>query len=260
MSYKTVNLYFQEVGKGEPVLILHGLFGSSDNWRTVSLKLSQKNLVYSIDLRNHGRSPHDPVHDFGSMAADLYEFIEREELEQVNLIGHSMGGKVAMYFAASHPKRLRRLVVVDMAPRKYEVQHSREIEALKSIDISRVRNRRFVEEELESKLNDKSIVQFFLKNLNRRNDDTFSWRFNLDVLADQYPKILEAVPLHDPFTGPVLFVRGELSRYIQAEDEHLIRLLYPNSRIETVLGSGHWVHAEKPDQFIALIESFLSQT
>jgi pimeloyl-ACP methyl ester carboxylesterase len=260
MSSGTVNLYFQEVGKGDPVLILHGLFGSSDNWRTVSLKLSQKHQVYSIDLRNHGRSPHVPIHDFPSMAEDLFEFIEREELERVTLIGHSMGGKAAMYFAARYPSRLKRLVVVDMAPRAYEVQHSCEIEALKSIDLSQVHNRRIVEEELESKLNDKAIVQFFMKNLNRRNDDTFNWRFNLEVLANQYSKILEAVPLHDPFTGPVLFLRGELSNYIQPDDEHLIRVLYPNALVETVLGSGHWIHAEKPDDFIQLVENFFYST
>lgn len=257
MANSPLNLYFQEVGKGEPLIILHGLFGSSDNWRTLSLKLSQSYLVYSVDLRNHGRSPHSDVHDFESMAEDLMNFAEREELEQLTIVGHSMGGKAGMFFAARYPQLLKRLVVVDMAPRKYAVQHSREIDALKSIDMDQVHNRRVVEEQLESLLDDKSVVQFFLKNLNRRNDDTFSWRFNLDALVKNYDNILEAVPQNVTFSKPTLFVRGELSRYIQPEDEPLIRQLYPSARIETVAGSGHWVHAEKPEEFYEVLKRFL---
>jgi len=252
-----LNLYFQEVGQGKPVVILHGLFGSSDNWRTLSLKLSQDFLVYSIDLRNHGRSSHSDDHSYAAMARDVYNFAEREELESFILIGHSMGAKVAMHFAFLYPSLVSKLVLVDMAPRAYPAQHSKELAALQSIDLSQVRNRRMVEELLGQQLEDRAVVQFFMKNLNRKNDDTFSWRFNLDVLVAQYDQILAEVPEHAQLDLPVLVVKGELSEYVSPEDEQHYKRLFRNVHFETVEGSGHWVHAEKPEEFLLALQDFL---
>lgn len=252
-----MTLYFQEVGKGKPVVILHGLFGSSDNWRTISLRLGENRTVYSLDMRNHGRSGHDPAHDYSAMVGDLAETLDFIDTGAVELIGHSMGGKTAMRFALEHPESVSKLVVVDMAPKAYPPQHSKEIEALKSINLSEHTNRRDVENLLDEQLGNKAVVQFFMKGLNRAEDKTFNWRFNLNALDKEYDKILEGLPEGKQYEGPTLFVRGGKSPYFKDEDMEAARAFFPNAELATIPVAGHWVHAEAPKEFLKEVEGFL---
>lgn len=252
-----MTLYFQEVGKGKPLVILHGLFGSSDNWRTISLRLGEDRTVYSLDLRNHGRSGHDDAHGYPEMTRDLAETLDFIDSGPVDLIGHSMGGKTAMRFALERPEQVAKLVVVDMAAKAYPPQHSKEIEALKSINLAEHTNRRDVEALLDEKLGNKAVVQFFMKGLNRAEDKTFSWRFNLKALDQEYEKILEGLPEGGQFEGPTLFVRGGNSPYVKDEDMETARKFFPNAELATIPDAGHWVHAEAPKAFLKEVEGFL---
>jgi esterase len=252
-----MQLAFQAVGNGFPLLILHGLFGSADNWRTFSLQLGQQFATYAIDLRNHGRSPWCPTDTYREMAMDIYDFIQQQQLAKVVILGHSMGGKVAMTFAQMYPHLLERLIVSDISPRQNPIKHSREMDALNSIDLSTVDSRKAVESALMERLHDNGTVQFFLKGLYRADDGSFHWRFNVMVLTEQYHNILAATLQPEPLSLPALFVRGERSNYIQPEDEELIRSQYLNAEIITIPQAGHWIHADQPALFAQTIQHYL---
>ncbi len=252
-----MQLYYREFGQGEPVVILHGLLGFSDNWQTLAKALAQTHRVITPDLRNHGRSPHAPTHTYPEMAQDLIVLLDHLGIDAVTLVGHSMGGKVAMQLALNQPDRVARLVVVDIAPGAAPGHHESVFQALLSLDIRHLQTREEADEHLAQYLPEPSVRQFLLKNLTRDPDGAFTWKMNLPVLWQHYRDILAPVGGH-PFDGPALFVRGSLSNYISEEDFPLIRELFPRARIETVAGAGHWVHADRPQELLALLRAFLA--
>jgi esterase len=251
-----MDLFYREYGQGSPVIILHGLFGFSDNWQSVAKALADRHLVMTVDLRNHGRSPHVPTHSYPEMAEDVRAFMESHWMFHADLIGHSMGGKVAMQLALSHPDHVDRLVVVDMDPGQATDNHGDIFKALREIDFSKITTRQAAEEFLHGRIPEYSVRQFLLKNISRDDHGKFRWKMNLPVLWASYADILAPVS-GQPFEKPALFVRGSRSNYIRDSDLPLIRQLFPQAEIVTIEGAGHWVHAEKPAELLAAVKKFL---
>lgn len=246
-------------GTGHPVIIMHGLFGSGDNWRTVAGMLEGQYQCIVVDMRNHGRSPHDPVMNFKVMTEDVVELMQDLHLTKVSLLGHSMGGKVAMQFALEYPDLVDKLIVVDIAPKYYPPHHDTVIEAIEAIVPGQLKERAEAEETFARFLGkDESTIQFLMKNLSRLPEGGFAWKPNMPVIIEAYNHLIEDVVPSQPFRGPVLFVRGEKSRYIADEDVSHIRELFPNSSLVTIPGAGHWVHADAPQVFSKTILAFLN--
>lgn len=252
-----MDLNYKTFGKGHPLLILHGLFGTLDNWQTLGKELAEDYMIYLIDQRNHGRSPHLDEMNYPAMAGDLKQFMEDNWIYETHVLGHSMGGKAAMQLALQYPDMVDRLIVVDIAPRRYPRSHEEIFEALRSLQLEEIDSRSDAEEALRADIKDKGIRQFLLKNLRRTKEEGYAWKMNLDALYQNYDDILAAIETHEPFTGPTLFIRGGRSNYIHDEDRVDIQKLFPNARIETIEGAGHWVHAEAPDRMLQLIRDFL---
>lgn len=252
-----MQLYFRELGEGQPLIILHGLFGSCDNWLTVSKPLAEKFHVYLIDQRNHGRSPHDPIHTYQAMANDLLAFIKANNIAQPTILGHSMGGKAAMRFALDYPAQLAKLIVADISPKYYPPHHQDVIAAFLSIDLSNLNSREEADQLMSSHLPEVGTRQFLLKNLYRTENGAFAWRMNLGGLIEQIENIGEENK-GLPFEKPTLFLRGEKSNYIKEEDARTISSLFPQSKIVTIPQAGHWVQAEKPLEFVAEVMRFLA--
>lgn len=252
-----MELYYREFGQGSPVLILHGLFGFSDNWQTIAKGLSAHHLVVTPDLRNHGRSPHVPTHTYDEMAEDLRAFMEAHWMFSAALVGHSMGGKAAMQLALSHPDMVERLVVVDIAPGIAADNHSNIFEALLSLDLGQISERKEAEAYLAARVTDFGTRQFLLKNITREESGRLAWKMNLPVLWQAFPDILG--PVHGPaFDKPALFVRGSRSDYIKDSDFPLIKTLFPQADIVTIENAGHWVHADQPAALLTILEKFLA--
>ncbi|MCF8359945.1 MAG: alpha/beta fold hydrolase [Prolixibacteraceae bacterium] len=263
-----MKLFYRSLGKGEPVVIIHGLYGSSDNWMTIARKLSETHWVIAIDCRNHGQSPHAAEHTYGAMVDDLVELFDSLEIEKAHLLGHSMGGKLAMAFAADYPEKTLSLTVADIAPKDYvkdpasEIQldlHNRILETLSGMDMSEFSSRKEIEKALEPAITDRMIRMFILKNL-KKGSDSFEWKVNAPVLLKALPHVLESVNIDEyrdriPIkTYPVKFIKGSLSGYIKKEDEALIKEMYPDARIVEIEGASHFLHAEKPKEFVEIIE------
>lgn len=255
-------LHYRELGAGRPLVILHGLFGTLDNWQTLARRWSEHFRVIVVDLRNHGRSPHSPDHSYALMSQDVLGLFDQLGLPaDTTLMGHSMGGKVAMRFALDYPERLARLIVVDIAPRLSDMRHQDDILAgLNAVDLAAIENRQQADEALAVHIPQPGVRQFLLKNLYRREDNSFAWRQNLQALTAQMAAIGEAITDDQPFLKPTLFIRGGKSDYINAEDKlYAIPTLFPNSQVETIVDAGHWVHAEKPEEVFGLVEAFARQ-
>lgn len=251
-----MQLNYKVIGEGEPLIILHGLLGSLDNWQTVARDLSSNYRVYTVDQRNHGRSPHSSEHTYELMAQDLLEFMDVHQIAKAHLLGHSMGGKVIMQFAIEHVERVLSLIVVDMGMREYKAHHDDVFDALLKVDLSVVEKRSDAEEQMEPLLPDYGVRQFLLKSLNRNADGTYNWKFNLDVLYNEYFNILQAVTSDKQFDIPVLFIRGARSNYVNDADLPDFRKIFPKAKLQS-LNTGHWVHAEDPKGFLKLVEDFL---
>lgn len=252
-----MQLYSREFGQGSPVIILHGLFGFSDNWQTIAKALAADHLVVTPDLRNHGRSPHLPTHTYPEMSEDLRAFMEEHWMFSAALVGHSMGGKAAMQLALSYPDMVEKLVVVDMAPGPAQDSHSDIFRALLALDLSKTASRQEAEAFLAERVSDVGTRQFLLKNITRNPDGSFAWKMNLPVLWKSFPDILAPVT-GEPFVKPTLFVRGSRSDYIKDSDWPLIRALFPAAELATVEGAGHWVHADKPAELLQILRRFLA--
>jgi esterase len=255
-----MQLAFRKYGSGQPLLILHGLFGQSDNWNTLAKRFGENGFeVYTIDLRNHGLSPHSEEWNYEVMADDIKEFIEEHNLQNPILLGHSMGGKVAMFFALKYPEVLEKLIVADMSPRKYAPHHDSVIEALNAVDFSKINTRKEAEAILGNYIEDYGTKQFLLKNIywEDAGNNKMNWRFNLPVITKKYNEILAAVP-EKTSAVKTLFIRGERSHYIADIDTPEIQKRFPNHTLETIPDSGHWVHAEKPNEFYEVVITFLS--
>ena len=255
-----MKLAFRKFGEGKALLILHGLFGQSDNWNTLAKQFSEQNFeVFTIDLRNHGLSPHHQAWDYEVMANDIYEFIRDYNIQQPILLGHSMGGKVAMNFALNYDGILDKLIVADIAPVQYPAHHHEVLFALNSVDFNNVKSRKEVEEILANSIHDFGTRQFLLKNIYWENsaENKMNWRFNLKVITEKYNEILSEVN-HKSSLVNTLFIRGEKSNYIL--DEHIdgITERFPNSKLVTIPNAGHWVHAEQPKLFFDEVIKFIS--
>ncbi len=266
-----MELYHREMGRGEPLIILHGLYGSSDNWINIGKALSETYRVYLVDQRNHGHSPHSHKHNYYVMVDDLLEFIQSQGLEKVNLLGHSMGGKTALYFAVAHPEMVQKLIVVDIAPTPYQMltktnpqalNHLNIMNALYNLDINHISTLKEADNQLAATIPYQRVRQFLLKNLKRNRDGSFRWLLNISAIRNELPAILDGL---DPekyrnnnasFSFPVLFIKGELSEYIQAEHKDAILKIFPHANIQTIEGAGHWVHAEKREEFLETLRNF----
>jgi len=252
--------YKQYSDDGRPLLILHGLFGNLKNWNWHARELGKEFSVYALDLRNHGESPHSPTMDYEAMAADVLEFIETRKFAEVNVLGHSMGGKVAMQLALANPERVSRLLAADIAPVAYSEErgdHENVFSGLLSIDLASVQSRSDAESALASHIDEPTVRQFLVSNLVRDEQGAYRWRFNLPVLHENYERLREGVGEVSVFDKPVLFIKGAGSNYIKEEDWPAIQRLFPRARVKTVMGAGHWVHAEKPQVFYKLVRDFL---
>jgi pimeloyl-ACP methyl ester carboxylesterase len=252
-----MDLHHKIFGQGPPLLILHGLFGTSDNWQTLGRRWAEHFTVVLIDLRNHGRSPHTEVHDYPSMAEDLREFMENNWMYEAHLLGHSMGGKTAMQFALEHPDMVEKLVIVDIAPRTYPCGHELIFEALAALDLDQLSSREEADEQLQQRIDDYGIRQFLLKNLSRKKEGGFRWKMNLPVLQAHYQDILQGLTAEEPYAGPTLFVRGDRSNYIRDEDRDPTWELFPAANLATIANAGHWVHADQPDELYRVVAEFL---
>ena len=254
-----MQLNYKLLGENKPpLIILHGLFGSSDNWLTIGRKLSENYTVYILDQRNHGDSPHDSEHSYSAMADDLKNFIEEHEISAPHILGHSMGGKTAMNFAVKYPSLYEKLIVVDIAPKAYPVHHDQILEGLKSIDLESVKTRSDADKQLAEYVPEIGVRQFLLKNLNRDSSKSYSWKINLNVIDSSILKISEGLIGRTNSDNPVLFIGGKNSNYIVEEDFKLIKDHFPTAEIKMVDGAGHWIHAEKPDEFLKITEEFLA--
>jgi pimeloyl-ACP methyl ester carboxylesterase len=269
-----MNLFFREEGEGFPIVIVHGLYGSSDNWLTVGKKLGAAYKVFMIDQRNHGRSPNSDEHSYEAMKTDLADFFDQQNIEKAILMGHSMGGKTAMCFAADYPERIEKLIVVDIAPKDYfllndESQyylHNNILRAMLELDFSRVESRKQVENFLNERIDSTQIVQFLLKNVHRNKENhQYEWLLNVPVLYDNLDEIIKGVNAHWfddrlPIKNyPVLFIKGADSNYILPEDYPTIRRIYPEAEIAEIPHAGHWLHAEQPQLFMETLLSFLKK-
>lgn len=250
-------LYSKIIGIGEPLLILHGYFGNGDNWKTIANKLSDKFQVHLIDQRNHGRSFHSDDFDYELMIEDLSNYIEHHQLEKVNLLGHSMGGKTVMLYAVEFPEIVDQLMVADISPRMYPPHHHDILEALNSIDFSVQNSRKLVDEKLSELIPEAGIRQFLMKNIYWKEKEVLDFRFNLHSLTEHNDEVGVGLPSFTVFEGETLFLKGENSGYISSDEEPLIKAHFPNSSIITIKNAGHWLHAENPSDFLKVIEDFL---
>ncbi len=253
-------LHSKIIGKGEPLIILHGLLGMGDNWISHARALAEEGFeVHLIDQRNHGKSFHSDEMDYEVMVEDLFTYLKEKKLNKIHLLGHSMGGKTAMFFAMQYPDMIKKLVVVDISPRAYSPHHDFIFEAIESLSLEQ-NSRKELEKKLAEKLPNKSIALFILKNIKRNKTGQFEWKPNIEVLKDSLESLGEALPPVSVFDKPVLFIRGEKSPYIQKEDISLIKAHFPNVHIITIPRSGHWVHAEQPLLFRSYLLDFLKKS
>lgn len=253
-----MELNYKKYGEGERVLIiLHGLFGSLDNWQSMGKRFSEKFTTYLVDQRNHGKSPHTVDHNYTLMAKDLEAFMDLHNIEKANILGHSMGGKTVMQFAIENPQRLERMVVADIAPKYYAPHHQQIIGALKSVNLDVLTDRKQVQDKISETIDNPGVVQFLMKGLTWSDKEKLTWKFNLKVLSEQIENIGEKLTGFAYFTNPTLFVRGENSDYITEEDLDVIEEIFPMAQYRTIDDAGHWLHAENPDQFFDEVISFL---
>ena len=250
-----MKLHFKQLGQGKPLVILHGLFGFSDNWQTHAKKLAEYFQVTIVDLRNHGHSPWSEEFSYGLMVQDLQELFKDLNIESPILLGHSMGGKLAMHYDAAFPNFLEKIIVVDMGVKAYPPHHAHILAAIHAIDLSEMSARSEAEAILKTFIDSDGIRQFLLKNLYWEEKGKLAWRVNFPVLEASMPDILSALPAHESFT-PALFIRGLLSNYILDDDMERIEAYYPDVQFASIANAGHWVHAEAPEAFIDAVLSF----
>jgi len=255
----SLELARRSFGEGPPVVVLHGLLGASRNWQGLAKALGRRFRVITADLRNHGTSPWDASVDYAAMAGDVAALMEAEGLERAHLVGHSMGGKVAMALALTQPQRVDRLIVVDIAPVAYDHGHEELIGAMRGVDLGAMRRRDDVDRALAGAVPDQATRAFLLQNLETDPAEGLRWRPNLAILESNMA-VLTGWPddlagrRHD---GPALFLRGGRSGYVDQAHEPAITAQFPGARIETIDGAGHWVHAEAPAAFLEAAEAFL---
>lgn len=252
-------LHSRILGKGKPFLILHGFLGMGDNWKSLANKFAENYEVHLIDQRNHGRSFHSDKFDFELLTEDLLKYIAHHNLEEVILLGHSMGGKTAMLFAVNHPKKIEKLIIADISPREYPAHHQDILAALNMVDFTIQKSRKEIEEVLEKYISNAGIRMFLMKNVTRNGKEGYKYRFNLRALTENYNEIVVGLPSDTHFDKDTLFLSGENSGYIGVDDIPLIEAHFPKANIVTVKNAGHWLHADNPTQFYDEVVSFLDK-
>ncbi len=255
----SVKLFHRSYGEGHALVILHGLLGASGNWHSLAGRVfSKRYRVITVDLRNHGRSPHFEDFSYGAMAADLLELMDDLGLESAHLLGHSMGGKTAMHLALHDRERVDGLVVADIAPVAYPHLHEETLSALLEMDLSEYSSREEIDEAMAASFPDPALREFLLKGV-RRKHGRFSWIFHLEAITNGYGSLQEAVLGWQPFEGSALFIRGGRSDYVLVEHMVSIRPMFPYAEIETIEEAGHWIHADAPDAFGEIVMAFLGR-
>lgn len=266
-----MELFFREFGNsGTPLIIVHGLYGASDNWVTIGKQLSEHFKVYIIDQRNHGSSPHSSSHSYNDMSNDLLSFMDNNSLKSAHLLGHSMGGKTVMHFALNHPDRTEKLIAVDIAPKSYGSMsnyalktnnHAAIVSAMLHTPLPQLNNRSEIDKHLQDEIPNDQVRQFLLKNIKRATNGVFEWKLNINAISDNLEEILDGFssisPIEYSYTKPAIFIKGEKSSYLLDEDMFLTRKYFPKSEFTTIPNAGHWLHAEQPDLFIKTILYFL---
>ncbi len=269
-----MKLFYRKYGEGPSIIIIHGLYGASDNWAGIANMLGDHFEVFTIDQRNHGRSPHSPEHSYNLMKNDLLEFMDDHGIQESILLGHSMGGKTVMHFAASYPERVNGLIVVDIAPKSYastsksgnrSIDHQAIINALQKIDLGQVKTRTEADHQLKNDIASDKVRLFLLKNLHRNKDLSFTWSLNIDSLNKNLLEILEGIDQKrfengNSVTGfPVLFIRGGNSPYVKDEDIILIKNIFVVADVVTIKDAGHWLHVEQPEQLVQTINEYFME-
>jgi len=252
-------LHYKTFGTGPHLVILHGLFGMLDNWQTLARKWGQTHTVTLFDLRNHGRSFHATEMSYALMAEDVATTLEALSIDRCCLLGHSMGGKVAMQTALTYPDLVEKLIVADITPRRYRPGHNDVFAALEAFDPKMVTDRKIAAELMSTYVSSRAVQLFLLKNL-ARDGGSYKWRMNLPAIRAAYDHLIGGVGrAGDTFTGPALFVRGAKSGYVQDDDLPLIEELFPRATLATIVGAGHWLHAERPEELLALVNDFIER-
>lgn len=253
-----MKLHSQILGSGKPFVILHGFLGMSDNWKTLGTRWAEAGYqVHLLDQRNHGRSFHSDEFSYEVMAEDLKNYCEEHNLNEIILLGHSMGGKVAMQFAVTHPEMVSKLIVADIGPKAYPPHHQDILKALSMLDFSKIKSRGEAEDILSEYIKDEGTRLFLLKNLYRKSKEELGLRVNLPILSEKINEVGNALSENAIFNGDTLFLGGEKSGYIEPMDELLIKKHFPKAQIGTISNAGHWLHAENPDEFYDNVMNFL---
>lgn len=253
-----MKLHHRILGEGPVVMILHGLFGMSDNWQSFGRELAH--LGYKVvltDLRNHGHSPHDKLHSYPQMAADVFTLMQDLQCKNPSVIGHSMGGKVCLQLMNDFPDVISKGIIIDIAPWKYPVHHREILDGLLSVDLPHLHSRKEAEKTLAATIDEENIRQFLLKNLYRKGADEFAWRFNLKVIDEQIEEVGEPTWPRVEVRTPVLFIKGENSGYIDPFRMNEIVRWYPNAELVNIPNAGHWIHADQPQLLLKEVLNWL---
>ena len=249
-------LHYQEAGQGEAIILIHGLFGSLENLGMIAKALKANYRVISVDVRNHGQSFHQNSMEYNELALDVLGVMDELSISSTHILGHSMGGKIAMQLAINFPKRVNKLIIADIAPVEYPPHHERIINGLKSIDLSIIKTRKEADTQLAKAVETTSVRQFLLRNLASKNNQ-LTFKCHLDNIANCYPQITSGFSLDKQYLGETLFIKGGDSEYIQASHRDTILSIFPNSTAKVIQGTGHWLHAEKPVIFNKIITDYL---
>ncbi len=267
-----MELYFRRLGSGKPIIILHGLYGSSDNWYTIGRALADQHEVFIPDQRNHGNSPHHPDHDYNVMSDDLNDFFIQHNISRAVILGHSMGGKTALSFGLKYPEKVEKMIVVDISPFGYDetsapevVSHEKIMRNLMTVQPETLKGRQDADNRIRTSIPSLQVRQFLLKNLKRNSEGIFYWAMNLPVLqmhlADIYASIMPSDNTHpdDLPVFPLMFIKGERSGYLGKDEFDSLRHIFPHAILSEIAGAGHWVHAEQPEEFLKTVRNFISE-
>ena len=251
-------LHSNIIGEGAPFVILHGFLGMSDNWKTLGIQFSEQNYqVHLVDQRNHGHSFHDNEFSYEALVEDLRNYCDAHQLENIILLGHSMGGKTAMLFAATYPELVSKLIVADISPRFYPVHHDGILDGLSALNFDIIKSRGEADKILSGYISNIGIRQFLLKNLYWVEKGKLGLRMNLEILKEEVAEVGEPLPSQATFEKETLFLRGDRSEYIGVDDESIIKAHFPHAKIVTISNAGHWLHAENPKDFFDTVMRFV---
>ncbi len=253
-----MTLFHKHLGQGPPLVILHGLFGSLDNWMSIAKVLSLNHTVYLVDLRNHGKSFHHSEFNYPVMSSDLKSWADLNRLNRFTLLGHSMGGKVAMHFTQDNYEFINKLLVIDIGPKAYPVHHQSILEGLAAVNVDVLNSRQEADRLLADFVPEAGVRQFLLKNLNRKDQGGFKWKLNLTAIRENITAVGAALPVLPAIRNHSLFLKGGASQYILEEDNDTIMGQFPNATIKTIAEAGHWIHAEAPQKFLEVVQEFLN--